>query len=134
MKNIYADFMAFEINTHQKLLRTKWVQSISSTEYRKGMSFVLDTIRTQNLELWLYDASRSSGPEISDQIWMAEVFTPLINKTKIQRVAAVVSQDLIQQTVIDKIHTRSQAYKRADVSFETFYDLASAEEWLLAGN
>lgn len=63
---------------------------------------------------------------------MAEVFTPLINKTTIRKIAAVLPYDLILQAIADKINTRSQPFKRRDVSFETFYDLASAEEWLFS--
>jgi hypothetical protein len=132
MVKTYLDFMIYELDLETMMIITRWTRNVKGDEYKQGLLFVVEAIETYNLKYWLYDGSRYSVPDITDQIWLANVFTPLINKTSIKKAAAIQPDDVILQTVTELVHERSKRHQREDVDFQMFYDVEDAKEWLLS--
>ncbi|GAB3535826.1 hypothetical protein GCM10027443_25320 [Pontibacter brevis] len=129
---IYKDYMFYLPEAELKLLRSGWLRKVDSAMYREGMLHVREIIEHQQLKFWLYDASKFTAPDISDQIWTVEVLGALLAETTLLKIAVVVPKDVFLQTVAEQVRFQARPVFEGSIKMENFFDVGSAEEWLLA--
>lgn len=131
---VYKNYMSCHLEPSHSLIRSRWLTSVDSEMYREGMLHLYEHIKQHHLSLWLYDASEFSAPDMSDQKWLVDVLAPLLAKTRLRRIAVVVSRDVFLQTVAEQVRRNSMAVFKGSIKMKNFIDVESAEEWLMAKN
>ncbi|MFD1188371.1 hypothetical protein, partial [Pontibacter rugosus] len=126
----YKDYLNYQVNTQTGTIRSKWLRSVNSQEYREGMLYTHKLITEHNLFFWIYDASRYSAPNVSDQVWLTNVFTPLLTQTNLKKTASILSGDVIMQMVAEQIRVKALPIMIDKLQYQSFHDLESAEEWI----
>lgn len=131
---VYKKYMSFHLDISSNMVQSRWLASVDSEMYRESMLHLYGHIKQHHSSLWLYDASKFSTPNMSDQKWSVEVLAPLLAGTSLRRIAVIMSQDVFLQTVAEQVRRNSMAVFRDSIKMKNFFDQDSAAEWLLAKN
>ncbi|RDV11952.1 hypothetical protein DXT99_23300 [Pontibacter diazotrophicus] len=130
----FTNYRSCHVENSANRVQSRWLTSVDSEMYREGMLHLYGHIKQHHLSLWLYDASKFSTPNMSDQKWSVEVLAPLLAGTSLRRIAVIMSQDVFLQTVAEQVRRNSMAVFKGSIKMKNFFDQDSAAEWLLAKN
>ncbi len=115
------------------MLRCSRISVVNSESYRESMLLVGQFIREQRVSYWLYNTAKFYSPTLSDQVWLVEVFFPLLKDTSLRKIAIIMPEDVFLQAVADRLCSHSKPVFRGRIGMEAFFDTESAEQWLLEG-
>ncbi|MFD2515925.1 hypothetical protein ACFSRY_18785 [Pontibacter locisalis] len=129
--HVHKDFLHYSLHPDKRLVRSRWLTHVDSTMYREGMLHMQKVIQERQALYWLYDASRFTTPDMSDQQWTLWGLGPLLAQTALKKIAVLVPQDVLLQTVAERIQLEAQPVLHNRVRMENFLGASEAEEWLL---
>ncbi|WP_207436181.1 hypothetical protein [Sabulibacter ruber] len=117
--NVYVD------NT-LRVVHVEYEGFVPSSVYRKTILWVLELIKTSNLEACVYDIRKLKSLQPQDQDWLIDEILPMLKKTPMRKLAVLESKSELGQLNL------SQLVYYTPFSFELQYfeDAESALEWI----
>lgn len=122
------DKVRMEMDRHRSLISTKWQGYVPSPDYRAILLQLLDLIIKHGLKSWVSDSTRMGVILRSDEKWTTEVFTPMLVKGGLRRVAIVRSMDFFSQTASERMVEATSG--KVPYVVEFFNDEEAALAWL----
>ncbi|AKD04063.1 hypothetical protein POKO110462_13570 [Pontibacter korlensis] len=126
--------LSYHLDLARRTIFSGWRSQTESEAYRGGMLQVADLISKNHIEYWLYNASKFTAPDLSDQAWTLEVLGPLLAETELKKIAVLVPEDVFLQAVAEGVRSKAENIFYGKIIMENFLDQQSAEDWLLSGS
>jgi hypothetical protein len=106
---------------------------VSSQEYKASILQVLPIINNYQITYILSDARELKYIQQANQNWLLRVLVPRLIKTNVEKIASIVSFDLISITINHKLlqlkHSKP-VNTALPFDFEAFTEVESAFDWL----
>ena len=123
------DDTRIEVLPDQRLVRFTWKRPVSGAIYRGSLLRLLNTVTQRQLRHWLSDGRRMGPILYADQAWTLEEFVPLLVKARVERIAIVSSEDVLNQIAVDRMVSATAAVVPYSIAF--FQDPSIAQLWLM---
>ena len=127
---LQRDYLTVRHDASLNILFSEWFGRISSDEYREGMQFILQVIREKNIPRWLSNSRNMNALPVVDQRWTNELFFREMPQTPLKKVARLLSDEIINQLIINNMVEHAQEISPIKVDFAQFSDLETAMQWL----
>lgn len=123
-------YLSVFFEEEKSMIHLRWKKLASPDEYRTGLEFALEMVKTHHIRLWLANLREMSVIREAERNWTNETWFPKLTQTSLKKLAIINSMDYFNQSSVSKIMNRAQPI----LSFETRYfnDLDEARNWLLA--
>ncbi|GHA55158.1 hypothetical protein [Pontibacter akesuensis] len=124
------DYIVIKIKEEDKLLSNVWQRSVTSEEYRAGLSLVKQYLLQHDIHLWLADSRKLANVTFEDQQWLIKKLVPELLTSKLQKIARVMHADVF--TYISFEQQMERAYQNHPILAETaqFTSVEAALSWL----
>jgi hypothetical protein len=113
------------------ILISDWIGRVSSDEYRKGMELILQIVQEKNITKWLTISRNMKALSVNDQRWTNELFLREIPRSPLKKIARLLSDEIINQLIINTMVEHAQEIKPLPVAFAQFSDYETAIRWLM---
>jgi hypothetical protein len=123
----HHDSVKIKYDKDQSLLSLSWVDDAIDNVFMEVVQNMYKFTKELEIELWLIDASHAFGIKTWDNNWKCESVSFALEKTKLRKIARVVSHDIAYEA---KINAFSGACK-TDVKINFFSEEQAACNWLL---
>jgi len=122
------DKVRMEVDHGRSLITTTWQGYVPSPDYRAILLQLLDLITEHELKLWISDSTKMGVILRSDEKWSLEVYTPMLLKGGLRRLAIVRSTDFFSQTASERMVDATTG--KVPYVVEFFNDKEAALAWL----
>lgn len=123
------ELVRIELDAARSMVTTEWKGYVPGPDYRAILMELLDVVTRNDLRLWLSMSTHMGIILRSDERWSVEVFTPMLMKAGLRRVAVVRSADFFSQTASERMVDATADYVPYKVEFFSTGDMA--EGWLM---
>ena len=130
MKQIENDLFRARIYKNDARLYVEWLRSVSPEEFRQGVELLVKLILEEKIELWIVDSSRLHGITLSDQHWIMNHILPLLQDSKLRKLARISSGDIFQYISFEEMTEKIFNKYELNVEVAQFTSLAMAEAWI----
>ncbi|ARS35060.1 hypothetical protein [Pontibacter actiniarum] len=127
------DFATISLNQRRSLLSLEWLRQPSSEELKETFIVSMDVARAYEVRFFFSNNSIGISTDLAAQRWVSSYMAAAFEQLKVERYARVLPRDAMQEVVTYKVFDEAQNLCPSNVLFNVFYDLKSAEEWLLQG-
>jgi len=125
------DFLAYKIDTQQKLLSSYWLRPVSQPEVRQGLQHLVEVIHRHEIKHWLHHSKQACMLETDNRNWLTEVLLLLLVHSKLQQLAIVCEQRREQQQAAETLRKKIYRIFGTMIPIEFFPTPALATAWLL---
>ncbi len=116
--------------TSESMMMQRWTGYVPSTTYRSIMDESIIHAGRFGLKRWFADLREMGAILQNDEKWTMEDWFPRLGRTRIGRMAFVMSSDYFNQVSVDRIMSVGTALMPLDVGY--FGDMEEARSWLLS--
>lgn len=124
-----TDFMEITVKPQQSLICLRWTRKVTSRELRYGVLKACRALIDHESKLGLVNNQLMGVLTLQDLTWVAQKFSELLSRSKLQYLAVVSSPDVMQQLASDTLNARIRQYYNAHIS-EYFLSETEALDWL----
>ncbi|AKD05171.1 hypothetical protein POKO110462_22250 [Pontibacter korlensis] len=124
------NYLVVDVIHEENLLRTAWLRSVNSQEYREGLNVIRQLIREQHIRLWLSDSRQLAHVTFEDQRWILKEIIPLLVESSLRRVARVVNPDVFSYISFENMMSKAQESYSLEGYMEQFTSEETALGWL----
>lgn len=130
---VRADFVSIVVDSSHDLMSIRWRKAPQSRQYRYGMLKAIRALTEHRLEHLLLNNQRMGVLTLEDQAWIINTSCELLPKTRLRKIAVVMSTNSMQQLSSEMI---SKKLRQANTTHTTqhFFSEEDAREWLLSDN
>ncbi|MDX5423456.1 MAG: hypothetical protein LPK14_14470 [Hymenobacteraceae bacterium] len=129
--HLFHDYLAYGIDSHKKLLHSKWTRPISHTELREGLQHLVEVIYNHEIKLWLHHSMVLDTLSMQDLNWLKEVLSLLLVQSSLKQMAIVSDEESDQKRVGESLREKSYRIFGKGVLVEFFPNTGLATAWLL---
>ncbi|MFD2247725.1 hypothetical protein [Pontibacter ruber] len=125
------DYLLYLVDANKQLLYSKWLRSVSSDEYREGMSLLCEVLQKHNLCLWLHNNKHLTQLDVQEQRWVTEELGLLLVGSNLKYLASICPDHEGTSMSIKSVRDRAYRIYGKRVIAELFEDEETALAWML---
>ncbi|MCU0437690.1 MAG: hypothetical protein MUC49_07215 [Raineya sp.] len=112
-------------------LKIDWKTKVASEHIRKGLQEALEIMQASGIKKLVSNTMQCNSSWTSSNDWIAFTWLPQALQNGLQRVAFVISDDVMQKISIDNLKTKLQKkYRFINRYFQVFQQEENAIDWL----
>lgn len=122
------DYITIYVEPEKSLIQLEWHAFANSEQYQEALNMALQLVRQYDLTKCIANARHMKAIRQQDQHWTITHWFPLLAKTRLRKIATIVSDDIFNQMAISNIMSKAKSV----IMFEHRYftNLFSALDWL----
>lgn len=121
-------YITIEVFEEEGLVYTEWHGFANSEEYRAVLNHYTEIANTYNISKWIGNAKNAKAIRPIDQEWTLREWIVDFAKTKVRRMAVIVSDDVFNRMAVDNLLTKSSGIVKFDTKY--FKSVDEAKRWV----
>jgi len=118
-------------SSENNYLKIDWKTRVASEHIRKGLQEALEFMQANGMKRLICNTTQCNSSWTSSNEWIACNWLPMALQNGLQKVAFVISEDVMQKISIDNLKTKLQKkYRFLHRHFQVFQQEQNALEWL----
>jgi hypothetical protein len=124
------DFIKIDYFPEQSLIHADWLRSVSSDEYREGVSLSLQFLKKYDPTYWLVDVRNLQGIRLSDQHWIQQEIVPQLIGLSVRKLARVGAADIFNYMSFEDMAEKAVEDNPISIDVAQFTSMEAAKSWL----
>ena len=129
MEILNNEYIELSYDKQSEIITLIWKEVVTSEEYRKAFSVILDAVIENKIPRYLADTSNQGEISPIDRKWLETEIIPKAIKGGLKYIATVLKKDAFKKYYLSKVQKKSTS---EGIAFEMFDDIDKAKEWLLS--
>ncbi|MFD2247373.1 hypothetical protein [Pontibacter ruber] len=130
MQAIENEYIKINFLKEESLIHSEWFRSVSSEEYRAGVSMSFRLLVECNPTFWLIDARHLQGIRMADQHWVQQECIPQLNGLNLRKIARIGTADIFHYMSFEDMAQKAAEENPLDIDVAQFTSVEAAKAWL----
>jgi hypothetical protein len=124
------EFIKIYFYLDEGMVHATWLRSVSSEEYRTGVTASLRCIKEYNPVYWLVDVRYLQGIRLSDQHWLQQEIIPQLYGLNLRKLARVGTSDIFNYMSFEDMAEKAAEENTLSIDVAQFTSMEAAKAWL----